>query len=56
MVIWIPHGCMTLNEVSEKALTESVPLAHELFGVSSFVFMSLPLGLEVAERNEYSNP
>jgi hypothetical protein len=42
MVIRIPHGWMTLNEISEKALNETVHLAHQLFGVSSIVFMSLP--------------
>jgi hypothetical protein len=42
MVIRIPHGWMTLDQISEKALNETVHLAHELFGVSSIVFMSLP--------------
>jgi hypothetical protein len=42
MVIRIPHGWMTLNQISEKALNETVHLAHELFGVSSIVFVSLP--------------
>jgi hypothetical protein len=42
MVIRIPQGWMTLNEISEKALNETVHLAHELFGVSSIVCMSLP--------------
>jgi hypothetical protein len=42
MVIQIPQGWITLNEISEKALTETVHLAHELFGVSSIVFISLP--------------
>jgi hypothetical protein len=41
MVIRIPHGWMTLNEISEKALNETLHLAHELFGVSSIVFMWL---------------
>ena len=42
MVIQIPQGWITLNEISEKALNETVHLAHELFGVSSIVFISLP--------------
>jgi hypothetical protein len=42
MVIRIPHGWMTLDQISEKALNETVHLAHELFNVSSIVFMSLP--------------
>jgi hypothetical protein len=42
MVIRIPHGWMAFNEITEKALNETVHLAHELFGVSSIVFMSLP--------------
>jgi hypothetical protein len=42
MVIRIPHGWMTLDQISEKALKRTVHLAHELFGVSSIVFMSLP--------------
>jgi hypothetical protein len=42
MVIRIPHGWMTLNQISERALKQTVNLAHKLFGVSSIVFMSLP--------------
>jgi hypothetical protein len=47
MVIRIPHGWMTFNEISEKALNETVHLAHELFNVSSIVFMSLPFSNNV---------
>jgi hypothetical protein len=42
MVIRIPHGWISLNQISVKALNETVHLAHELFGVSSIVFISLP--------------
>jgi hypothetical protein len=42
MVIQIPQGWMTLDQISEEALNETVHLAHELFGVSSIVFISLP--------------
>jgi hypothetical protein len=42
MVIRIPHGWMSLNQISIQALNETVHLAHELFGVSSIVFISLP--------------
>jgi hypothetical protein len=42
MVIRIPHGWMTLDQISEKALNETVHLAHELFNVTSIVFVSLP--------------
>jgi hypothetical protein len=42
MVIRIPHGWMSLNHISIQALNETVHLAHELFGVSSIVFISLP--------------
>ncbi len=41
MVSRIPHGWMTLDQISEKALNETVHLAHELFNVSSIVFMLL---------------
>jgi hypothetical protein len=42
MVLRIPHGWITLDQISEKALNETVHLAHELFGVSSIVLISLP--------------
>jgi hypothetical protein len=42
MVIRIPHGWMSLHQISIEALNETVHLAHELFGVSSIVFISLP--------------
>jgi hypothetical protein len=42
MVIRIPHGWIPLRNITAKALNETVQLAHELFGVSVIVFISLP--------------
>jgi hypothetical protein len=42
MVFRIPHGWITLNKVTEESLQQTVKLAHELFGVSTVVFVSMP--------------
>jgi hypothetical protein len=42
MIFRIPQGWITLADVNEESLTETVTTAHKLFGVSSVIFVSLP--------------
>lgn len=42
-IIRIPHGWMRLHEITREALEESVELAHQLFGTTSFIILSLPI-------------
>jgi len=42
VVFRIPHGWITLNNITEPALNESVVLANELFGAKNVIFLSLP--------------
>ena len=42
MVFRIPQGWISPNQVTEQSLQETVGLAHELFGVSTVIFVSLP--------------
>lgn len=43
MIFRIPQGWIQSKEVNAKTLTETTELAHELFGVKSIIFVSLPL-------------
>jgi hypothetical protein len=43
MVFRIPHGWIQLKKITEKSLQQTVKLAHELFGVSTVVFVSMPM-------------
>lgn len=41
-VIRIPHGWISLDNITEPKLSESVSLVQELFGVRNVIFLSLP--------------
>jgi hypothetical protein len=42
MVFRIPHGWIRLSQITQESLKQTVQLAHELFGVSTIVFVSMP--------------
>jgi hypothetical protein len=52
MVIRIPHGWIPLEEITAKVLNETVQLAHELFGVSVIVFVSMPFVNNVVTKKD----
>lgn len=47
MVFRIPHGWLTLDEITQETLVESLNLAHEVFGVKTIIVMTLYLNNNV---------
>jgi hypothetical protein len=43
MIFRIPHGWLKLNEITAQTLTESLHMAHALFGIQTAVLLTLPL-------------
>jgi hypothetical protein len=52
MVFRIPHGWLKLGDITSATLTESLELAHEVFGVTTAVVMTLPLNNNVVNMEE----
>ena len=42
VIVRIPHGWMTLEEITREAVLEAIELSHELFGVTKVILLSLP--------------
>lgn len=43
VVVRIPHGWIGLVAIKESFISQGVDLAHTLFGVRNFIYMSLPI-------------
>jgi hypothetical protein len=52
MVFRIPHGWLKLGEITSATLTETLELAHDVFGVTTAVVMTLPLNNNVVNMEE----
>lgn len=42
VVYRIPHGWMSLGDITLKSVRETVELAHELFGATTIIFLTVP--------------
>jgi hypothetical protein len=52
MVLRIPHGWIPLEAITVPALHEAVAMAHELFGVSTMVVVTLPFANNVVTMKD----
>jgi len=53
MVFRIPHGWISLESITEEKLEETVALAHELFGVSSVIFVNVPFSNNIQTTSDF---
>jgi hypothetical protein len=52
MIFRIPHGWLTLEDITEATLAESLVMAHKLFGVQTAIVLTLPLNNNVKTMEE----
>ena len=47
MLFRIPHGWLTLDEITQETLVETIEMAHKVFGVRTIIVMTLYLNNNV---------
>jgi hypothetical protein len=47
MIFRIPHGWLALDQITRASLLETLELAHEVFGVTTTIVLTLPLNNNV---------
>ena len=52
MVFRIPHGWLTLGEINRDTLMETLMLAHQIFGITTAIILTLPLNNNVKTMEE----
>jgi hypothetical protein len=53
LVLRIPHGWMSLSQITYDALLESIRTAHENFGVTTVIIMTLPFINNVQTKEDW---
>mmetsp|Transcript_16012 Transcript_16012/g.34834 ORF Transcript_16012/g.34834 Transcript_16012/m.34834 type:complete len:465 (-) Transcript_16012:38-1432(-) len=48
----IPHGWIKLRDVTRDAIHETVQLAHDLFGITNVIFLTLPFISNILTRDD----
>ena len=53
MVFRIQHGWLTLQQITKDRLEELVKVAHELFGISTIIFPTIPFSNNIATVEDF---
>ena len=53
VIMRIPHGWMSISDITRERLVEAIKLAHENLGVTTVIITTLPLNNNVLDENDW---